>query len=129
MSSNTVILFPRDETGEPAPEQIYLHLIAAPSVPGLLGSSGATFMVAGYLTHCCDNTMTDLYPAAFAATCGSLTQVAASRSDRKPRALPDVDARQGRARLVLQDSKTGSSDEPDCGWHDAVEIDCAVESA
>lgn len=101
MSSDTVTTFPRDETGEPVPGQIYLQPIAAPSIPKLFGFSGATFMVAGHMAHCCDNAMTDLHLAPSAATFGSLTQFTTSRSDRRRRTLPNTDAGGWYCRTVL----------------------------
>lgn len=77
MATNSVIPFPRDESGEPVPAQIYLQPIAAPSVLGLYGFAGATFMVAAHMAHWYGGARTDLYLAAFAATFGGLAQFTA----------------------------------------------------
>lgn len=77
MASNTTIPFPRDESGEPVPAQIYLQPIAAPSVLGLYGFAGATFMVAAHMAHWFGGASTDLFLAAFAATFGGLAQFTA----------------------------------------------------
>ncbi|HTU33717.1 MAG TPA: acetate uptake transporter [Candidatus Acidoferrum sp.] len=71
------ISFPRDEAGDPVPAQIYLQPIAAPSVLGLYGFAGATFMVAAHMAHWYGGAKTDLYLAAFAATFGGLAQFTA----------------------------------------------------
>jgi uncharacterized protein len=75
--TNSVIPFPRDESGEPVPAQIYLQPIAAPSVLGLYGFAGATFMVAAHMAHWYGGAKTDLYLASFAATFGGLAQFTA----------------------------------------------------
>lgn len=77
MTTSSVIPFPRDESGEPVPAQIYLQPIAAPSVLGLYGFAGATFMVAAHMAHWYGGATTDLYLAAFATTFGGLAQFAA----------------------------------------------------
>jgi uncharacterized protein len=59
------------------PAQIYLQPIAAPSVLGLFGFAGATFMVAAHMAHWYGGASTDLYLAAFAATFGGIAQFAA----------------------------------------------------
>jgi uncharacterized protein len=63
--------------GNEVPAQIYLQPIAAPSVLGLFGFAGATFMVAANMAHWYGGANTDLYLAAFAATFGGLAQFAA----------------------------------------------------
>jgi uncharacterized protein len=63
--------------GNEVPAQVYLQPIAAPSVLGLFGFAGATFMVAANMAHWFGSTNTDLYLAAFAATFGGLAQFAA----------------------------------------------------
>jgi len=75
--ASTVIPFPRDESGEPVAAQIYLQPIAAPSILGLYGFAGATFMVAAHMAHWYGSARTDLYLAAFAATFGGLAQFTA----------------------------------------------------
>lgn len=77
MATGSVIPFPRDEAGELVPAQIYLQPIAAPSVLGLFGFAGATFMVAAHMAHWYGGARTDLYLAAFAATFGGLAQFTA----------------------------------------------------
>lgn len=47
--AGSVIPFPRQESGEPIPAQIYLQPLAAPSILGLYGFAGATFMVAAHM--------------------------------------------------------------------------------
>lgn len=63
--------------GNEVPAQIYLQPIAAPSVLGLFGFAGATFMVSANMAHWYGAANTDLYLAAFAATFGGLAQFAA----------------------------------------------------
>ena len=63
--------------GNEVPAQVYLQPIAAPSVLGLFGFAGATFMVAANMAHWFGTANTDLYLAAFAATFGGLAQFAA----------------------------------------------------
>jgi uncharacterized protein len=67
----------RMETEATAPAHIYLQPIAAPSVLGLFGFAGATFMVAAHMAHWYGGANTDLYLAAFAATFGGIAQFAA----------------------------------------------------
>jgi len=67
----------RAEVEAAAPAHIYLQPIAAPSVLGLFGFAGATFMVAAHMAHWYGGANTDLYLAAFAATFGGLAQFAA----------------------------------------------------
>ena len=73
----SIIPFPRDESGQPVPAQIYLQPIAAPSVLGLYGFAGATFLVAAHMAHWFGGALTDAYLAAFAATFGGIAQFAA----------------------------------------------------
>ena len=54
--------------------QIYLQPIAAPSILGLYGLAGATFMVAAHLAHWFGGSMTSLYLFPFAAMFGGLAQ-------------------------------------------------------
>lgn len=72
-----VIPFPRDESGEPVPAQIYLQPVAAPSILGLYGFAGATFMVAAHMAHWFGGPSTDLYLAPFAALFGGVAQFTA----------------------------------------------------
>src|SRR5579872_3703667 len=72
---DTVAVF--SATDEPVPARVYLQPIAAPSVLGLFGFAGATFMVAAHMAHWYGGTDTDLYLAAFAATFGGIAQFAA----------------------------------------------------
>lgn len=72
-----VIPFPRDESGEPVPAQIYLQPIAAPSILGLYGFAGATFMVAAHMAHWFGGANTDLFLASFAAIFGGVAQFSA----------------------------------------------------
>ena len=62
------------ETMDTVPAQIYLQPIAAPSVLGLFGFAGATFIVAAHMAHWYGGANTDLYLASFAATFGGLAQ-------------------------------------------------------
>lgn len=65
------------QTADAAPTQIYLQPIAAPSVLGLFGFAGATFIVAAHMAHWYGGANTDLYLASFAATFGGIAQFAA----------------------------------------------------
>lgn len=65
------------EVSETAQAQIYLQPIAAPSILGLFGFAGATFMVAARMAHWYGSANTDLYLAAFAATYGGIAQFTA----------------------------------------------------
>ena len=67
----------RVEVQSAAPAHIYLQPIAAPSVLGLFGFAGATFMVAAHMAGWYGGASTDLYLAAFAATFGGLAQFTA----------------------------------------------------
>ena len=69
---DTVAVF--SATDEPVPARVYLQPIAAPSVLGLFGFAGATFMVAAHMAHWYGGATTDMYLAAFAATFGGLAQ-------------------------------------------------------
>ncbi len=57
-----------------AKAQIVLQPIAAPSILGLYGLAGATFMVAAYMAHWYGNSTTSLYLFPFAAFFGGLAQ-------------------------------------------------------
>lgn len=59
---------------EAAPTQIYLQPIAAPSILGLYGFAGATFMVAAHMANWYGGANTDVYLASFAAIFGGLAQ-------------------------------------------------------
>lgn len=68
----------REMREEPvAPAQIYLQPIAAPSILGLYGFAGATFMVAAHMAHWFGGTAADWYLAPFAAIFGGLAQFTA----------------------------------------------------
>ena len=54
--------------------RIYLQPIAAPSILGLYGLAGATFMVAAHMAHWFGNSTTSLYLFPFAAIFGGLAQ-------------------------------------------------------
>ena len=54
--------------------QIYLQPIAAPSILGLFGFAGATFMVAAHMVHWYGSGVTPLYLFPFAAIFGGLAQ-------------------------------------------------------
>jgi succinate-acetate transporter protein len=62
------------ETENDAHAQIYLQPIAAPSILGLYGLAGATFMVAAHMAHWFGNSTTPLYLFPFAAIFGGLAQ-------------------------------------------------------
>ena len=76
----------RETREEPAPSaQIYLQPIAAPSILGLYGFAGATFMVAVHMAHWFGGALTDLYLAPFAALFGGLAQFTAGMWSFKAR--------------------------------------------
>lgn len=75
--TGSVIPFPRDESGEQVPAQIYLQPISAPSILGLYGFAAATFMVAAHMAHWFGGARTDLYLAPFAAIFGGIAQFSA----------------------------------------------------
>jgi uncharacterized protein len=85
MSTSVVIPFPRDESGEPVPAQIYLQPIAAPSILGLFGFAGATFMVAAHMAHWFGGAATDFYLVPFAAVFGGIAQFSAGMWSFKAR--------------------------------------------
>mgnify|MGYP005812183889 CR=1 FL=1 len=72
--TNPVI--PMSERGEErTPAQVFLQPVAAPSILGLYGFAGATFMVAANMAHWFGNpTTTALFLAPFAAMFGGLAQ-------------------------------------------------------
>src|SRR5919199_1960657 len=57
--------------------RVFLQPISAPSILGLFGFAGATFIVAGHLAGWYGNTTTPLYLAPFAAFFGGLAQFTA----------------------------------------------------
>lgn len=57
-----------------AQTRIYLQPIAAPSILGLYGLAGATFMVAAHMAHWFGGASTSLYLVPFAAIFGGLAQ-------------------------------------------------------
>lgn len=75
--SNPVTPFPRSAAEPDAPPRIYLQPITAPSILGLYGFAGATFMVAAHMAHWYGNTGTDLFLAPMAAIFGGLAQFTA----------------------------------------------------
>jgi succinate-acetate transporter protein len=73
--ANAAMGLSRNESMDTAtPAQIYLQPIAAPSILGLFGFAGATFIVAAHMAHWYGGANTDLYLASFAATFGGLAQ-------------------------------------------------------
>lgn len=73
----------QDEPKSPA--QIYLQPIAPPSILGLYGFAGATFMVAAHMAHWFGNAQTDLFLAPFAALFGGIAQFSAGMWSMKAR--------------------------------------------
>jgi uncharacterized protein len=57
-----------------AQPRVFLQPIAAPSILGLYGFAGATFMVAAHMAHWFGNSTTDLLLVPFAAVFGGLAQ-------------------------------------------------------
>ncbi|HTV09618.1 MAG TPA: GPR1/FUN34/YaaH family transporter [Candidatus Aquilonibacter sp.] len=68
---------PREMREVVTPSQIYLQPIAAPSILGLYGFAGATFMVAANMAGWFGGARTDLYLAPFAALFGGVAQFSA----------------------------------------------------
>ena len=62
------------ETAEATPARISLQPVAAPSILGLYGFAGATFMVAAYLAGWYGQPYTILFVAPFAALFGGVAQ-------------------------------------------------------
>jgi len=58
--------------------RVFLQPIAAPSILGLFGFAGATFMVAAYLAHWYGDALSLNYIWPFAATFGGIAQFAAA---------------------------------------------------
>ncbi len=71
--ANAVVPIRPDLHGE-APAQVFLQPIAAPSILGLYGFAGATFMVAARMAHWFGGPGSDIYLAPFAAVLGGLAQ-------------------------------------------------------
>lgn len=69
----------------PAQSRIYLQPIAAPSILGLYGFAGATFMVAAHMAGWYGGRSTDLYLAPFAALFGGVAQFSAGMWSYKAR--------------------------------------------
>lgn len=69
--------FPRAGAEPEAPPRIYLQPIAAPSILGLYGFAGTTFMVAAHMAHWFGTVQTDLYLAPLAALFGGFAQFTA----------------------------------------------------
>lgn len=68
----------RRPTEEPASSaRVWLQPIAAPSILGLYGLAGATFMVAANMAHWYGSTTTPLYLAPFVAIFGGIAQFSA----------------------------------------------------
>jgi len=63
-----------EELASDARTRIYLQPIAAPSILGLYGLAGATFMVAAHMAHWFGGSSTALYLFPFAAIFGGLAQ-------------------------------------------------------
>jgi uncharacterized protein len=72
-----VIPISRDQKEEGVPAQVYLQPIAAPSILGLYGFAGATFMVAAHIAHWYGTATTDFYLVPFAAIFGGVAQFSA----------------------------------------------------
>jgi hypothetical protein len=72
-----VIPIPHEEKEESAPAQIFLQPVAAPSILGLYGFAGATFMVAAHMAHWYGTTTTDFYLVPFAAMFRGIAQFSA----------------------------------------------------
>ncbi len=67
------------------PAQIYLQPVAPPSILGLYGFAGATFMVAANMAHWYGGARTDFYLAPLAALFGGVAQFAAGMWSFKAR--------------------------------------------
>ncbi len=65
---------PNEEFNGDTHARIYLQPIAEPSILGLYGIAGATFMVAAHMAHWFGDTNTSLYLFPFAAIFGGLAQ-------------------------------------------------------
>ncbi len=74
--TNPVVPMPQQQ-GERTPAQVFLQPLAAPSILGLYGFAGATFMVAANMAHWFGNSQTALFLAPFAAMFGGLAQLLA----------------------------------------------------
>lgn len=79
------IPLPNAEDPHRSTTRIYLQPIAAPSILGLYGFAGATFMVAAHMAHWFGGSRTDLYLAPFAAIFGGVAQFSAGMWSFKAR--------------------------------------------
>lgn len=77
MANPEVTFSHRQELDATVPAQVYLQPIAAPSILGLYGFAGATFMVAANMAHWYGNGHSSFYLAPFAAMFGGVAQFAA----------------------------------------------------
>lgn len=76
----------REMREEPLPPaQIYLQPVAPPSILGLYGFAGATFMVAAHMAHWYGDAATDLYLAPMAVLFGGVAQFSAGMWSFKAR--------------------------------------------
>lgn len=82
--TNPVIPMPQKEE-QRAPGQVFLQPIAAPSILGLYGFGGATFIVAANMAHWFGSSQSALYLAPFAAMFGGLAQFLAGMWSFKAR--------------------------------------------
>jgi succinate-acetate transporter protein len=83
--AGSLIPLQREESPELVPAQIYLQPIAAPSILGLYGFAGATFVVAAHMAHWFGGARTDLFLAPFAAIFGGVAQFTAGMWSFKAR--------------------------------------------
>ena len=63
--------------------RVFLQPIAAPSILGLFGFAGATFMVAAHLAHWHGNSLSFNYIWPFAATFGGIAQFASRHAVKR----------------------------------------------
>ncbi len=82
--TNPVVPMPQREE-ERMPGQVFLQPVAAPSILGLYGFAGATFIVAANMAHWFGSSQTALYLAPFAAMFGGLAQFLAGMWSFKAR--------------------------------------------
>lgn len=86
MSSNLNPVLPMPQHVEERPQtHIWLQPVAAPSILGLYGFAGATFMVAAHMAHWFGGTQTDMVLWPFAAFFGGLAQFLAGMWSYKAR--------------------------------------------
>ena len=83
--ANVPSAFVSEQGTKDMPVQIFLQPIAAPSILGLYGFAGATFMVAANMAHWYGGARTDLYLAPFAALFGGVAQFSAGMWAMKAR--------------------------------------------